>query len=320
MLFDDKTKGIAQAYLTMLEANKKKALDPVGKEDGDVDNDGDKDSSDEYLLKRRAAISKSVKEAKCTICNCDKCKCVEEAACGSSKPMKAKKEAIEISVGGKSEVSKKGMKDKDGGDEEEESDDDNDDDNEVEIKTKKTSNDDGKKKKEMPAFMKKEGFVSAAQRKAVWASKNEKGVKEELKGNQHKLDKNKNGKLDKQDFKMLQKESVWNWDEIVEASDEDIDALIETLEGDDLESFMSEFNELTEMYAKATPGVKKDGQEKLEPRAPAEKAFVNAHKNVTKDHPFNKNQHDQGVKSQSKVRLGDKRANEPMKTLKDIRK
>lgn len=289
MLFDDKTKGIAQAYLTMLEANKKKALDPVGKEDGDVDNDGDEDSSDEYLLKRRAAISKSIK-----------------------------KESIEITVGGKSEVSKKGMKDKEGGDEEEESDDDND--NEVEIKTKKTSNDDGKKKKEMPAFMKKEGFVSAAQRKAVWASKNEKGVKEELKGNQHKLDKNKNGKLDKQDFKMLQKESVWNWDEIVEASDEDIDALIETLEGDDLESFMVEFNELTEMYAKATPGVKKDGQEKLEPRAPAEKAFFNMHSTVEKDHPFDKNQHDQGIKTQAKVRPGDKRANEPMKTLKDIRK
>ena len=28
-------------------------MDPVGQEDGDVDNDGDKDKSDEYLLKRR---------------------------------------------------------------------------------------------------------------------------------------------------------------------------------------------------------------------------------------------------------------------------
>ncbi len=37
------------------------ALDPVGKEDGDIDNDGDKDDSDEYLQKRRDAISKSVK-------------------------------------------------------------------------------------------------------------------------------------------------------------------------------------------------------------------------------------------------------------------
>ncbi len=37
------------------------ALDPVGKEDDDVDNDGDSDDSDAYLKKRRDAISKAVK-------------------------------------------------------------------------------------------------------------------------------------------------------------------------------------------------------------------------------------------------------------------
>jgi len=37
-------------------------LDPVGKEDGDIDNDGDKDSSDKYLAKRRKAIGKAMKE------------------------------------------------------------------------------------------------------------------------------------------------------------------------------------------------------------------------------------------------------------------
>ena len=37
------------------------ALDAVGKEDGDVDNDGDTDGSDEYLKKRRDAVSKAVK-------------------------------------------------------------------------------------------------------------------------------------------------------------------------------------------------------------------------------------------------------------------
>jgi len=36
-------------------------LDAVGKEDGDVDNDGDKDDSDEYLQKKRDAVSKAVK-------------------------------------------------------------------------------------------------------------------------------------------------------------------------------------------------------------------------------------------------------------------
>ena len=38
----------------------KKKLDPVGKEDGDIDNDGDKDSSDSYLLNRRKAVKKAI--------------------------------------------------------------------------------------------------------------------------------------------------------------------------------------------------------------------------------------------------------------------
>ena len=37
-------------------------LDAVGKEDGDIDNDGDEDKSDEYLAKKRDAISKAVKK------------------------------------------------------------------------------------------------------------------------------------------------------------------------------------------------------------------------------------------------------------------
>jgi len=40
------------------------ALDAVGKEDGDIDNDGDKDDSDEYLQKRRDAVSKAIKSTK----------------------------------------------------------------------------------------------------------------------------------------------------------------------------------------------------------------------------------------------------------------
>ena len=41
-------------------APQKEALDPVGREDGDVDNDGDKDSSDKYLMKRRKAIGRAI--------------------------------------------------------------------------------------------------------------------------------------------------------------------------------------------------------------------------------------------------------------------
>ena len=42
--------------------NKKKneRLDPVGKEDGDIDNDGDKDETDKYLANRRKAIAKAI--------------------------------------------------------------------------------------------------------------------------------------------------------------------------------------------------------------------------------------------------------------------
>ena len=40
----------------------KKKLDPVGKADADIDNDGDVDDSDEYLHKRRKAIGKAMKD------------------------------------------------------------------------------------------------------------------------------------------------------------------------------------------------------------------------------------------------------------------
>ena len=39
---------------------KKEAMDPVGKEDDDIDNDGDVDSSDKYLKNRRKAIKKNI--------------------------------------------------------------------------------------------------------------------------------------------------------------------------------------------------------------------------------------------------------------------
>jgi hypothetical protein len=57
---DDCVKAGFEPEGEMIEEKKKK-LDPVGKEDGDVDNDGDKDESDTYLLKKRAAVSAAVK-------------------------------------------------------------------------------------------------------------------------------------------------------------------------------------------------------------------------------------------------------------------
>jgi hypothetical protein len=59
-------------YINVQEEEKdnnvvEEGLDHVGKEDGDVDNDGDKDNTDKYLLKKRKAISKALKEAGITI-------------------------------------------------------------------------------------------------------------------------------------------------------------------------------------------------------------------------------------------------------------
>jgi len=46
------------------EAMKNEALDPVGQEDADIDNDGDTDKSDKYLHNRRKAIGKAITKKK----------------------------------------------------------------------------------------------------------------------------------------------------------------------------------------------------------------------------------------------------------------
>jgi hypothetical protein len=45
-----------------IAASKAEALDPVGKEDKDINNDGKVDNTDKYLLKRRKAIAANIKE------------------------------------------------------------------------------------------------------------------------------------------------------------------------------------------------------------------------------------------------------------------
>lgn len=79
------TKKLIEAYL---EISEKKKLDPVDakalkgkyddREDGDIDNDGDEDESDEYLHNRRKAVKKAMDEGKeeCPKCEgegCDHC-------------------------------------------------------------------------------------------------------------------------------------------------------------------------------------------------------------------------------------------------------
>jgi hypothetical protein len=113
------------------DKKKNEALDPVGKEDGDVDNDGDTDKSDKYLKKRREAISKSVKKEEFSDwrselnekCNntpegeqCpehgeDRCSTVNESDCGCGTPSKMKKEeALTKGETGKKEKIVRSMK------------------------------------------------------------------------------------------------------------------------------------------------------------------------------------------------------------------
>jgi len=57
-------KAVKAMYSKEAYHSKKKkmeAMDKVGQEDGDIDNDGDMDSSDKYLMKRRKAIGKAMK-------------------------------------------------------------------------------------------------------------------------------------------------------------------------------------------------------------------------------------------------------------------
>ena len=46
------------------DLEEKKQLDPVGQEDADVDNDGDTDKSDKYLMNRRKAVGKAIAKGK----------------------------------------------------------------------------------------------------------------------------------------------------------------------------------------------------------------------------------------------------------------
>ena len=59
-----KTEVKYDPHMKVMAPSVKEALDPVGKEDGDVDNDGDKDKSDKYIMKRREAIRKAISKKK----------------------------------------------------------------------------------------------------------------------------------------------------------------------------------------------------------------------------------------------------------------
>lgn len=373
MLFDDKTKGIAQAYMSMLgeshfkvgdkvkckasgmtgtvtkldkpetgkyytvkqdsgkemkyapdELSKlNEAMDPVNKKelkgkhserkDKDIDNDGDVDSSDEYLHNRRKAISKSMKESE-----------------------------IEIEI-------KNNGKKKD----EDEEDDEDEDEDEMVVDTKPSN---GKKKeKEQVDEISKQTLGSYVKKAATDLGTNTglaKDFRNKAKSVRSASKKNANARLADTFYDMakkrkagvnkavdrLTKESYqWNWEAIAEAPEEELDAMIEQMNDAELESFISELESIEEgnnWYQGSTnskaPTMKdplagkhgrSDDLETLDPRAEADRAFANAHRQNTeiKDYP-GKDKPMTNAKPQAPVRPGEKRNSEPMKTLSDIRK
>ena len=57
--------------LILKALNEEAKLDPVGKEDDDINNDGKVDKTDKYLKKRRDTVSKNIKEAEMTVGDSD---------------------------------------------------------------------------------------------------------------------------------------------------------------------------------------------------------------------------------------------------------
>jgi hypothetical protein len=144
----------------------------------------------------------------------------------------------------------------------------------------------------------------------------------------------------------LTKESMeWNWDALLEASEEELNTFIEQLSDEELQSFAEEFEIIdeqieleeamvnTKVVKASNEKIKRgfeggDDERELSPRAPAEIDWVAKH--IEYDYqvdvtgtPYKTNQ-DGGnaVKSQAPARPGDNRKNgeAKMKTLKDFRK
>jgi ElaB/YqjD/DUF883 family membrane-anchored ribosome-binding protein len=59
---DSKISQLKKRIEYLNAASKAEGLDPVGKEDNDINNDGKVDKTDKYLLKRRKAIAANIKE------------------------------------------------------------------------------------------------------------------------------------------------------------------------------------------------------------------------------------------------------------------
>lgn len=310
---------IAEAYIKMLQERNKKEdkLDPVGQSDADIDNDGDVDSSDEYLHKRRKAIKKSMKKEEFTE---EEQAMIDEAKKRGLTPDQVRKALAsdKAKSKGKSSVSLR----KTPWDKFKEA-------VEIETDNDKTDVDDpkaAKDKKKKPE--KKEVDPAAANapsqddRAAVAdkpdptpvperepAPEKDEPAPEKKKEKIVVKNKKDNGKEES-----VKKES-FNWDEISEMNDDQVDAFIDSLDESQLDAFETEMNSLAEA---ANPEGEADQQDK------EQADFINKHKKAVKvvDRPDADKPKAADATKPSPKRPGDKSDGDvkPVKRMKDIRK
>ena len=89
---------------------------------------------------------------------------------------------------------------------------------------------------------------------------------------------------------MSNKTTYWNWDAINEASEAEVSDLIDNMSEREFKTFVKEYYEATgssdyRYSGRAQRKPKEEDQEKLEPRAPAEKHWADRHDTQTFDRP-----------------------------------
>jgi preprotein translocase subunit SecD len=307
---------IAEAYIKMLqERNKKEAkLDPVGQGDADIDNDGDVDSSDEYLHKRRKAIKKSMKKEEFTE---EEQAMIDEAKKRGLTPDQVRK-ALATDKAKAKDKSKVSLR-KTPWDKFKEA---------VEIETDddKTDVEDPKAKKKAPEKKTGKGDPAAvnAPSQDDRAAVADKPDPSEDPDAEPTPPKEKEAPAPKEKEKIVVKkkpvdkeESVkkesFDWDEISEMNDEQVDAFIDSLDESQLDSFEAEMNSLAEAANPEGDAAQQDKEQG---------DFIAKHKKTIIDRPDADKPKAADATKPAAKRPGDKNDGDksPVKRMKDIRK
>ena len=306
---------IAEAYIKMLQERNKKEdkMDPVGQGDADIDNDGDVDSSDEYLHKRRKAIKKSMKKEEFTE---EEQAMIDEAKKRGLTPDQVRKAlaADKAKAKGKSKVSlRKTPWDKFKEAVEIETDDDK-----TDVDDPKAAKDKKKKPEKKDVDPAAANAPSQDDRAAAADEPDPTPVPErepapEKEEPAPKKDKEKIVVKKKSEKEESVKKESFNWDEISEMNDEQVDAFIDTLDESQLDAFELEMNSLAEA---ANPEGEADQQDKEQGE------FIAKHKKNVIDRPDADKPKAADATKASPKRPGDKTDGDksPVKRMKDIRK